>query len=457
MGLSPKGKAAAKPDAANLTSGLASRRIAVDALHEVLVRRKPLEGVLERLVVAAAADDLHPSDLALTRLIAATALRRLGQIEDVTGRYLLRTLPEEASRAGLILLTGATQLLFLGTPAHAAIDLAVTLCKATPHTERYAGLVNAVLRKVATEGPAIIASQDFAKLNTPDWLWERWVKAYGAETARSIANAHLSEAALDLSVKADAAGWAERLGGVVTPTGSVRLKAKGRIEALVGFAEGGWWVQDVAAALPVRLLGDVRGKRVADLCAAPGGKTMQLSAAGAHVTALDSSAARLGTLRANLERLGLSADIVQADAGDWQPTDLFDAVLLDAPCLATGTIRRHPDLPHLKQLNDLKALAGIQAKLLDNAAKMLRPGGTLVYCTCSLEPEEGPEQIAKFLSRTARFEVVPITGGEHSIAPEWVSAEGYLRTLPCHLPMEPVELSGLDGFFAARMKRQTIN
>ncbi len=457
MGLSPKGKAAAKPDAANLTSGLASRRIAVDALHEVLVRRKPLEGVLERLVVAAAADDLHPSDLALTRLITATALRRLGQIEDVTGRYLLRTLPEEASRAGLILLTGATQLLFLCTPAHAAIDLAVTLCKATPHTERFAGLVNAVLRKVATEGPAIVAAQDFTKLNTPDWLWKRWVKAYGGETARSIANAHLSEAALDLSVKSDAAGWAERLGGVVTPTGSVRLKSKGRIEALEGFSDGAWWVQDAAAALPVRLLGDVSGKRVADLCAAPGGKTMQLAAAGATVTAVDSSSSRLATLRSNLDRLGLSADVVQADAGDWQPTDLFDAVLLDAPCLATGTIRRHPDLPHLKQLNDLKALAGIQARLLDNAAKMLRPGGTLVYCTCSLEPEEGPEQAAKFLARNANMDVVPVAPSEHGIATEWVSTEGYLRTLPFHLPMKPAELSGLDGFFVARMKRQIIN
>ena len=438
------------------SAGLATRRIAVDALHEVLVRRKPLEGVLERLVSAAAAEDLHPSDLALTRLIAATALRRLGQIEDVTGRYLLRTLPEEASRAGLILLTGATQLLFLGTPAHAAIDLAVTLCKATPHTERYAGLVNAVLRKVATEGPAIIAGQDFAKLNTPDWLWKRWVKAYGAETARAIAMAHLSEAALDLSVKADAEAWAERLGGVVLPTGSVRLKAKGRIEALEGFADGQWWVQDAAAALPVRLLGDVRGKRVADLCAAPGGKTMQLCAAGAHVTALDSSASRLGTLRANLERLGMTANVLQADAGDWQPAELFDAVLLDAPCLATGTIRRHPDLPHLKQLNDLRALAGIQAKLLDNAARMLKPGGTLVYCTCSLEPEEGPEQIRRLLVRNPDMQVMPVRAGEAGIATEWVSAEGYLRTLPCHLPMEPAELSGLDGFFAARVKIRAL-
>ena len=454
MGLSSKGKVAAKPAPAKVTSGVASRRIAVDALSEVLVRRKPLEGVLERFVAAAAADDLHPSDLALTRLIAATALRRLGQIEDVIGRFLAKPLPEDAARAGLILLTGATQLLFLGTPAHAAIDVAVTLARATKHTERYAGLVNAVLRKVATEGPAIVAAQDFARLNTPAWLWQRWVKAYGAETARAMAMAHLNEAALDLSLQADAAGWAGRLGGVVTPTGSVRLKAKGRIEALEGFAEGAWWVQDAAAAMPVRLLGDVAGKRVADLCAAPGGKTAQLAAAGAVVTALDSSATRLGTLRANLQRLALTAEVVQAEAGDWQPAELFDTVLLDAPCLATGTIRRHPDLLHLKQASDLKALAGIQAKLLDNAARMLAPGGTLVYCTCSLEPEEGPEQVAQFLARNRELEVVPVRAGEAGIAAEWVSTDGYLRTLPNHLPMEPAELSGLDGFFAARIGRR---
>jgi 16S rRNA (cytosine967-C5)-methyltransferase len=198
----------------------------------------------------------------------------------------------------------------------------------------------------------------------------------------------------------------------------------------------------------------VAGLRIADLCAAPGGKTAQLAAAGAVVTAVDDSAARLGTLKGNLGRLGLAAEIVQADAAKWMPPTQFDAVLLDAPCLATGTIRRHPDLPFLKRPEDLKALTGIQAKLLDNAARMLRRGGRLVYCTCSLEPEEGPGQIASFMARTEGFEMLPVQAGEAGIAPDWISGEGYLRTLPCHLPMHPAELSGMDGFFAARLRRR---
>ena len=434
--------------------GLVSRRIALDALSEVLVRHKPLEGALDRLAAAPATKGLHPSDLALSRLIAATTLRRLGQLEDVLAQFLAKPLPDEAVRAKIVLLSAAAQLLFLGTAPHAAIDVAVTLCRETPQSERFAGLANAVLRKVSTEGHALVAGQDAGRLDTHDWLWERWSSAYGEPRARDIALAHLHEAALDLTVKTDAARWAARLGGVVTATGSVRLKAKGRIEALEGFVDGAWWVQDAAAALPVRLLGDVAGKRVADLCAAPGGKTAQLAAAGAIVTAVDDSAVRLGTLKGNLSRLGMTAEVVQADAAKWLPSRPFDAVLLDAPCLATGTIRRHPDLPHLKRPEDLKALAGIQAKLLDNAVRTLKPGGLLVYCTCSLEVEEGPQQIARLLARNDGVELVPVAAGEHDIAAEWVTAEGYLRTLPCFMSMQPAELSGMDGFFAARLRKK---
>ena len=442
------------PPAIKAAAGLASRRIAVDALVDVLVKRKPLDGALDRLGSGTDARGLHPSDLAMTRLVVATTLRRLGQLEDVLARFIAKPLPDEATRAKIILLTAAAQLLFLGTAPHAAIDVAVTLCHEKPETERLSGLTNAVLRKVATEGPAFVAGQDAGRLNSQDWLWERWVAAYGEATARAIAIAHLHEAALDVTVKSDAAGWAKRLGGVVLPTGSVRLKAKGRIDQLEGFAEGAWWVQDAAAALPVGLLADIAGKRVADLCAAPGGKTAQLAVAGTQVTAVDDSAARLGTLRGNLGRLGLSAEIIHADAAKWMPGTLFDAVLLDAPCLATGTIRRHPDLPFLKRPEDLKALVGIQTKLLDNAARMVSPGGLLVYGTCSLEPEEGPEQIARFLARTDGFEVKPVRAGEAGIAAEWVTAEGYLRTLPSYMAMESAELSGLDGFFAARLRRR---
>jgi 16S rRNA (cytosine967-C5)-methyltransferase len=444
----------APPPVIKAAVGLASRRIAIEVLLEVLVKHKPLDGALDRLGSTEATRGPHASDLALTRLIVATTLRRLGQLEDLLTHFIAKPLPDEAARGKLILLTAAAQLLFLGTPHHAAIDVAVTLCKEKPETERLAGLANAVLRKVATEGPALVAGQDAARLNSQDWLWERWVAAYGELAARAIALAHLTEAALDLTVKSDPEGWASRLGGVVTPTGSVRLKAKGRIETLEGFNDGACWVQDAAAALPVRLLGDVAGLTVADLCAAPGGKTAQLAAAGARVTAVDDSAARLGTLKGNLTRLGLTADVIQADAAKWSHGVPFDAILLDAPCLATGTIRRHPDLPFLKRPEDLKALAGIQAKLLDNAAKMLKPGGMMVYCTCSLEPEESQGQIARLLARTPGFELVPVAAGEAGIAAEWVTAEGYLRTLPSHLPKQPPELSGMDGFFAARLRRR---
>ena len=434
--------------------GLVSRRLAIEALGDVLVKHKPLDGALDRVAGLPAAKGLHPSDLALTRLIAATTLRRLGQLEDVLAHFIAKPLPDDATRARLILLTAAAQLLFLGTAPHAAIDVAVTLAREATESERMAGLANAVLRKLATEGHALVAGQDVARLDTHDWLWERWCAAYGEPLTREIALAHLTEAALDLSVTSDAAGWAEKLGGVVTATGSVRLKAKGRIEVLDGFSDGAWWVQDTAAALPVRLLGDVAGLRVADLCAAPGGKTAQLAAAGAMVTAVDDSAARLGTLKGNLGRLGFSTDVVQADAAKWLPPEPFDAVLLDAPCLATGTIRRHPDLPHLKRPEDLKALAGIQAKLLDNAVRMLKPGGLLVYCTCSLEPEECGQQIARLLARNDSVEMVPVMAGEAGIEAGWVTAEGYLRTLPCFMAMQPAELSGMDGFFAARVRKK---
>jgi 16S rRNA (cytosine967-C5)-methyltransferase len=434
-------------------SGLAVRQRAVDVLADVLLNKRPLEAALEQPTGRPANGPEHAGDAGMTRLIVATTLRRLGQIDAVVATFLAKPLSPDAARIRLILASATAQLLFLATPAHAAIDIAVTQVREEPGLARFGGLVNAVLRKVATEGAAVIAAQDVDRLNTPDWLLQRWTKAYGKDITRLITDAHLTEAALDLSVLGDPAEWAERLGGVVLPTGSVRLKAKGRIEALDGFAEGDWWVQDAAAAIPARLLGDVAGKRVADLCAAPGGKTAMLAAMGAEVTALDTSARRLKILQTNLTRLKLHAEVITADATTWVPPQLFDAVLLDAPCLATGTIRRHPDLPYLKRPSDLKSLAELQARLLDSAASMLKPGGILVYCTCSLEPEEGPEQIAQLLARRLDLMVSPIAPGSYGLTENWLTEDGYLRTLPFHLPMQPAELSGLDGFFAVRLVR----
>jgi 16S rRNA (cytosine967-C5)-methyltransferase len=285
-------------------------------------------------------------------------------------------------------------------------------------------------------------------------MWLRWVSAYGAETGIEIARASLAEAALDLTPKSDAQAWAARLGGHLLATGTVRLADAGRVEELPGYDEGGWWVQDAAAALPSRLVAVTPGLEIADLCAAPGGKSASLAARGARVWAVDVSAQRLERLAANMARLGLADRVtpVVADVLSWQPDRRFDAVLLDAPCLSTGTIRRHPDILHLKRPSDLATLVALQSRLLDRAAALVEPGGMLVYCTCSLEPEEGEQQIAGLLSRRPDIARVPITPGEAGIDDGWITADGDLRTLPHHLPNADPRLAGMDGFYAARLR-----
>ena len=358
-----------------------------------------------------------------------------------------------ASRPFLLL--GAAQILWLDVPDHAAVDLSVRLAQADRRAGRYAGLVNAVLRRVTQNRDAVQADETVR--DTPDWLFKRWSDHYGPEVARAIALANSHEPALDLTVKQNAAGWAERLRGRVLPTGTVRTLAHGAISMLPGFAEGVWWVQDTAAALPARLLGDVRGLTVLDLCAAPGGKTAQLAFAGAQVTALDRSPARLNRLRENLERLELTAEIVAADALEWPPEPsqarLFDAVLLDAPCSSTGTIRRHPDVPWLKGEQEITVLTSLQERLLDRAVAATRPGGTLVYCVCSLEPEEGERQIEALLKRNPAVARKPIAAAEVFGHSELITPDGDLRTLPMHLPDPDPRWGGLDGFFAARLTR----
>jgi 16S rRNA (cytosine967-C5)-methyltransferase len=425
-------------------AGLAPRRVAADLIEGVLYHGRPLDEALEAALAAVA-----ERDRALVRMLAATVLRRHGTLRAVVGTFLTRA-PKGGLRLDAALLLGAAQILFLDVPDHAAVDLSVRLAQADHAARHYAGLVNAVLRKVAAEGQAVLAGLTDPALDTPDWLMARWRAAYGVDAASAIAEAHRHEAALDLTVKADAAEWAERLGGRVLPTGTVRLLAKGPVPQLAGFAEGAWWVQDAAAALPARLLGDVRGLRIADLCAAPGGKTLQLAAAGALVTAVDRAESRLERLRQNLERTGLSAEIVCADVLDFAGGP-FDAVLLDAPCSATGTIRRHPDVAWTKRPQDIASLAELQAALLDRAVQLVKPGGRIVYCTCSLEPEEGPDQIEALLGRRPGVTRLPIEAAAIGADPAWITAAGELRTLPCHLPDADPRLAGLDGFFAARL------
>jgi 16S rRNA (cytosine967-C5)-methyltransferase len=430
--------------------GLAARRIAADILDGVLRRRIALDALLSGKNAHPGLPALADRDRALTRRLAATVLRRLGTLRHLVGGFLEKGFPSDAPRAETILLLGAAQILWLEVPDHAAVDLCVRLAQADRRAARYAGLVNAVLRRVAQNGAA---PADDVSRDTPEWMLKRWSKTYGANTARAIAAANGHEPALDLTVKQDAESWAERLRGRVLATGTVRTLAHGAISLLPGFSEGAWWVQDAASALPVHLFGNVRGVTIADLCAAPGGKTAQLVFAGAHVTAVDRSPARINRLRENLTRLSLSAETVAADALEWT-AEPFDAVLLDAPCSSTGTIRRHPDVSWLKSETDLSALTSLQQRLLDRAVELLKPGATLIYCVCSLEPEEGENQIKALLARDSRVDRNPITERDVFGLKEFVTTGGDLRTLPLHLSDPDPRWGGLDGFYAARLTRK---
>ena len=436
------------PDRTSSSDGLLARDVAVSALFSVLVEKRPFDDTFAK---AASSRDLAPRDRAFARLIATTALRNRGSLQAVLNTYLEKPLPEHQGRLEQILLAAAAQFLLLQTPPHAAISLAVDQCRADKLARRFANLVNAVLRRASESGAGRLASLDNVALTVPDWLLSRWSRVYGAMEARKIAQASLAEPPLDLTVKADPEKWAERLGGIVLPNGSVRCTGAGRIEELEGYAQGEWWVQDAAAALPVKLFGDVAGLAVLDLCAAPGGKTAQLAVGGAQVTAVDKSTGRLARLKGNLERLGLAAETAVADALTFESDKTFDAVLLDAPCTATGTIRRHPDILFLKRADDVAALASLQAKLLAHAAHFVKPGGMLVYCTCSLEPEEGEDQVAAFLKQHREFARQQIRPDD--VAIPFRTADGDLRTLPTHLSDLREGFRGLDGFYAAALRK----
>jgi len=407
-----------------------TREAAFDLLSAVLGRRRPLEEALDAL------PEMPARDRAAAHRLAATVLRRMGTLDAVLEPLLRRQPPEPARH---VLRIGAAGLLLLDTPRHAAVGTAVALARARGLAP-FAGLANAVLRRVADAGPQAIEELDTPRLDTPAWLWASW-----GPDARAIALAHQHEAPLDLTLRP---GGEAPAGGAMLPTGSLRFPPGTRVADIPGFATGDWWVQDAAAALPARLLAVHPGEAVADLCAAPGGKTAQLAASGAAVTAVERDAARLRRLRDNLRHWRLQADAVQADAAKWQPPAPFDAVLLDAPCSATGTIRRHPDVLRLKRPQDVRALTEAQDRLLDAAAGMLRPGGRLLYSVCSLQPEEGPARVAAALAR-GRVRHDPFAAAELPDLPEAITPEGYLRTHPGMW----VELGGMDGFFAARLVR----
>ncbi len=433
--------------------GRAARDAAVALLAAVVDQGRTLDSLLDGETGLAAYRNLPDRDRRLAHAIAATALRRHGETAAILSQLVARPPGKRTGPLMRIVEIAAVQILYMGVADHAAVATALDQVGDDHLARHFKGLANAVLRRLAREREAILAGLDGPRLATPDWLWDRWTAAYGETTTRAIAAAHLVEPSLDLSVKSDPEGWAEKLGGIVLPSGSVRLVPAGPIDALPGFAEGAWWVQDAAAAIAPKLLGDARGKRVADLCAAPGGKTAALAAAGADVTAVDISAERLKRLAANLDRLQLRAETVAADILDWTPAEPFDAVLLDAPCTATGTIRRHPDIAWLKKAADIAALAALQAKMIERAAAFLRPGGTLLYCTCSLEPEEGEAQMRWALA-AGKWTLSPVAPDEVAGMAAILTPDRAVRTLPSHLPNDNPRLAGLDGFFMMRLVRR---
>lgn len=434
--------------------GEGARAAAHKALGETLRRKRPLDAAVEEAVAA-----LTSRDAGFARAIANETMRRFGQLDALVRVFVPKAPPPHRAGPTLeILLAGACELLFLDVPAHAAVDGANRLAAADPKAVHFKPLINAALRRIAREGRAILETQDAPRLNTPDWLWTRWCETHGEETSRAMARVHAQTPPLDIvfararhfppppagEVRPQAGE-----GGIELPGGVVRITRAGSIEALPGFAEGAFWVQDFAATLPVRLLGDVQGQRVIDLCAAPGGKTAQLCSFGADVVAVDRDESRLAVVSENLNRLKFRAQLVSADVRDYQPNEPAPCVLLDAPCSATGTIRRHPELPWIKSAADFAACADTAQELLDAAAAMVSPGGNLVFAVCSLELEEGPEQVERFLRCHAEFRRVPIAAPEIFGLEECIDSTGDLRTLPCHFS----EKGGMDGFYAARLER----
>ena len=440
----------------SLPAGLAARRLALDASFACLKERAAFDESFEHCLNAPGRPRLEERDVGFARALSLTLIRHWGEMQTLLARCLKEPLPRRAATAELILALGAAEILILETPAHAAVSSAVALADRDPDARGFKGLVNAVLRRLTREGAEMLAAMDRPKQRLPRWLWTSWAGAYGEPATRAIAEAAIAAPATHLSLKdpTETASWAERLRDgersvtIIAP-GHLSLTQAGRIDRLPGFEEGAWWVQDYAAALPPRLFGDVESVEVLDLCAAPGGKTMALAARGARVTALDRAPARLRRIGDNLKRVGLSADLVEADALSFSPGRQWPAVLLDAPCTATGTLRRHPDVAWTKRPAERDSLVGQQEKLLEAASALVLPGGCLIYCVCSLEPEEGDAQIARFLERHDAWRREPVDPAELDGAAAFINERGEVRTLPCH----GEAFGGMDGFFAVRLRR----
>jgi 16S rRNA (cytosine967-C5)-methyltransferase len=420
------------------TEGLPARAAALDLLHAALSRRAGLDDALLRPPFSA----LPPRERGHARALVMAALRRLGPIDRMLDRKLQKAPPDAVRN---ILRLGAAELFWMQAPDFAVVSTSVDLAASRKETRPFKGLVNAVLRGLTRDGAPTVEPQNLC----PDWLYARWRAAWGQEGADRIAALIAEEPSTDLSFKAPPSpDLTTALEARELPGGSWRTDKGGLVSEWSGFEDGSWWIQDAAAAIPARLLGVKPGETAVDLCAAPGGKTLQLAAAGASVMAVDRSAPRLKRVTENLARTRLDAETVAADAADWPDQRQFDAVLLDAPCTATGTFRRHPDVLWASRPGDVAPLGRSQSKLLDSAAGRVKPGGRLVYCVCSLEPEEGEQQVEGFLKRHADFRLSPIAPGEGGAPAASITGDGCLRLLPFHID------GGGDGFFAARFVRQ---
>ncbi|WLR94827.1 RsmB/NOP family class I SAM-dependent RNA methyltransferase [Shinella zoogloeoides] len=429
-----------------------ARQAAAKILAAVVDRRTPLDGMLDLENGNPAYKQLSDADRALVRAILNTALRHLLRIEAILDTLVGTPLPEGARALHHVLTVAAAQILYLDVPDHSAVDLAVEQAQIDPRNRRFASLTNAVLRRLSREKASHLSATRTVSV-IPAWFEARLVAVYGKERAARIGEALLEPSTIDLTVKSDPEGWAARLGGLVLPTGSVRLPtASGAIPALEGFEAGEWWVQDAAASIPAKLFGPLAGKQVADLCAAPGGKTAQLALAGGVVTALDQSGNRLKRLVGNLDRLGLSATTVEANMADYKPANLFDAILLDAPCSSTGTIRRHPDVLWTKGPEDIEKLARLQERLLRHSLTLVKPGGTLVFSNCSLDPSEGEEMIARVLADNPAWRIDPVDPADWPGLEAAISSRGEFRTTPAMLPATATHAGGMDGFYAVRLR-----
>lgn len=437
------------PDATK--PGLETRLCAQRLLGAVLDTATSLDGLTDDAHGHPQYLKLDGRDRALVRAILSSALRHHRVVESFIADLIEKPLPDNAKSLKHLLHVAAAQILFLDVPDHSAVDLAVDAARADPRNARFASLVNAILRRMAREKSVKLAQFLETVADAPDWLIGRLESQYGADLSRRILAMHRQEAPVDFTVKAEPAYWAETLGGTVVPTGTVRLaNLPAPVPDLPGFADGAWWVQDIAASLPVKLMGNLAGKKVADLCAAPGGKTAQIAATGAHVTALDLSASRLKRLEANFKRLDLPVETVAASLFDFKPDEPFDAVLLDAPCSSTGTIRRHPDVAWTKTPADIAKLADLQFRMIVHAASLLKPGGMLLFSNCSLLDEEGEALHARVCAEVTRLRHDPVKPTELPGLEALVNGAGCLRSTPADLASGDVALSGMDGFFAAR-------